>query len=349
MEVRIYDENLDLVQIVENYSSLIWTRGYNTCGSFSIKAPLIEQNINALKIGRIVSIKGKPEAGLIENLTLSTVGFDSDLTATGRFLDAIMDRRLVYPKFTFSGNVEGIMREMFSQAKSFPGVVLGTSKGYTETMDSMQATYKSLLTYEQNLAQSVNYGIRFVPDFTNKTITFDIYKGVDRSLNQSDRPRVVFSDEYENLSSITYKNNDQLLKTVCVVGGQGEETYKVYETVGDTGSSGFARRETYYEASDVSSEGLTWAQYIAALRSRGQLVLDQSKESETFECTIRMNGNFIYEQDYNVGDVVSVSKEAWGLEKDYRVTEAREIYETEVPKVELTLGTPLPTTINWEV
>lgn len=360
MEVRVYDLSLNLIHIVENFTSLLWKRKYNECGTFTLNAPASEKNIDAFKMGRVVWVQGKADAGLIEGLTIQYSNGVNTMEVTGRFMPGVMDNRLTntflndwtetadLPSKFFSGRVETIMRDMFTQAASFPNIVLGADNGFTDEVE-FQALFKSLLTYEQNLAKSANFGFRFRPDITNGRFVFEIYKGVDRSENQSDRPRVVFSEEYENLSGATYKNNSQLWKTVCQIGGQSNQTYKYYKIVGDDTATGYDRRETYYEATDVESNGLTWDQYVAALIAKGEMVLEQSQDSETFECTVLANGNFVYLRDYDVGDIVTVKKKTWGLEKDLRITEVTEVYETEKPKVELVLGTPLPTTINWEV
>ena len=80
---------------------------------------------------------------------------------------------------------------------------------FDETVE-FQATYKNLLTYESKLAKSVNFGYRFRPDFNNKVIYFEIYKGLDRSIHQSDRNRVIFSEDYSNISEADYEENEQI-------------------------------------------------------------------------------------------------------------------------------------------
>lgn len=37
--------------------------------------------------------------------------------------------------------------------------------------------------------------------------------------------------------------------------------------------------------------------------------------------------NFSYKKDYDLGDIVTVRKKAWGIEMDKRITEIQEIYE----------------------
>lgn len=346
MEIRIYNNDFNLISIIENQISLLWNRKYSECGEFTLTVPITPENVKALKLGNLVWVRGKADTGMIETLT-----FDSDsntLQADGRFLLGVMDNRLIYPAFSFTGKTEVCMRTLFSQMIDEPWIELGELQGFEEEIE-LYALYKNLLTYEQNLAKGAALGMRFRPLFGQKKVVFEIYKGLDHSINQRERQRVIFSEEYENLESATYTESVKLEKNICVVGGQGESEYKVYVTVGDTGQTGLNRREVYQEATDVGSEGLTWQQYLKALEERGQMILDQSQKSDSFSFITTANGNFKYGIDYDLGDVVTIKKESWGLQEDMRISEVNEIYESEVPKVEITFGTPIPETITWEV
>ena len=48
MEVRIYDRDLNFKGVIENHTSLIWTRKYYEPGNFEIHAPITEQNLRLL-------------------------------------------------------------------------------------------------------------------------------------------------------------------------------------------------------------------------------------------------------------------------------------------------------------
>lgn len=53
MEVRIYDRDLNFKGVIENHTSLIWTRKYYEPGNFEIHAPITEQNLRLLAKGNI--------------------------------------------------------------------------------------------------------------------------------------------------------------------------------------------------------------------------------------------------------------------------------------------------------
>ena len=221
MELRIYDADLNFLGITENQTSFIWTRRYFESGEFQAHLPLTSQNTELFKMGRLVSFKGANEAGVIENLELRDNATEQSITASGRFLTSYMDRRLIRPRINFSGLTEVAMRKILTDAVPIPRVQLGALQGFTDTI-RFQATYRNLLEYEGKLALSAGIGFRFRPDFESGVIYFELYKGLDRTRSQSDRAFVEFSDKFDNLNEVFRRTNDQLLKNVGYVGGEGE-------------------------------------------------------------------------------------------------------------------------------
>lgn len=347
MELRVYDADLNLQGISENQTSIQWKRKYFEAGSFEIHLPLTNDNISLYRLGNIVSFRETVEAGVIEDIQMIQSAIDRYIVVKGRFLASYMDRRLIRPTINFRGKVEVAMRSLLTGAVSIPHVQLGELNNFPETVE-FQATYKNLLDYESKLSKAYNIGFRFRPDFTNKVIYFETYKGLDKSRNQSDRAFVEFSDKFDNLNKATYRDNDQLLKTVGYVGGQGEGSQRVFVIVGNDSLVGLERRELFIDAKDLSSEDLTDAQYKAALRERGVQSMNDCLRSKSLDCETIPSGNYNYLTDYNLGDIVTVRKTQWGLSEDLRITEISEVYERGNAKIVPTLGSPLPTKIDWE-
>ena len=48
MELYIFDRELNLINIVDNFKSLIWTRRYYKSGEFELHIPLTSENIKYL-------------------------------------------------------------------------------------------------------------------------------------------------------------------------------------------------------------------------------------------------------------------------------------------------------------
>ncbi len=346
MELWIYSRDMELAGILENQTSLIWKRRYNEVGEFEIHAPLTSQNASLLRIGNLVHKKAAAEAGVIEYIVINEAPGKAEIVCKGRFLESYMDRRITKATKTYSGKTEEIMHTLlFEDTEAIPRVEAGDIEGFTDEI-SFQVSYKGLLAYEQKLAKSAALGFRFVPDFTERTITFEVYNGEDRSESQSVNAHVVFSEMYENLNQATYTENDQTYKTKAFVGGKDENDDPVVVSVG--GGTGLDLRECYVKADDIEKEDLSAEEFQAALEQRGYDELTKDALVQSFDGETEPDMNFRYKTDYDVGDIVTVKKESWGISIDLRVTEVEEIYETGSATIIPTFGTPLPDTIDWE-
>ena len=348
MEVRVYSQDLRFQGVCENQTSVIWTRRYFTAGCFEIHAPITEANVNLFRLNNLVWLREALEAGVIEDLSYQQTNNTNEITVKGRFLESYMDRRIIYPTFNFSGKIEVGMRNLLSSiSDAIPYVELGELQGFDEE-GTFQVTWKDLLTSEQKLAQSVNFGFRFKPDFNRRKIHFDIYKGLNRVRSQHVISFAEFSDEYNNIDSATFSTNNQLEKCVAYVAGEGEGANRTIVMVGFSGSEGYDCKLIYVGAREITSDGLTPEQYQAALIQRGKEKLDENIKYQSLECVTIPLGNFKYKTDYDLGDIVTTRKNNWSISQDLRITEIKEIYEHGSMQVEPTLGIALPTTLNME-
>ena len=347
MEIRIYDDEMNFQGIIENQTSLLWNRQYNEAGSFELHAPVTPYNISLLRMGNLVWKKDSADAGVIESRYMEEDADTREIVVSGRFLTSYMDRRLIYPTYNFSGRAEVAMRTILTNAVVIPHIQLGTLIGYTETIE-FQATYKKLLSTMQKIAKQCQLGFRFRPDFTNKTISFEVYKGLDRSIGQSDRARVFFSEDFKNLNRAVFEENNQVYSNICYVGGKGEGSDRVYVTVGDTTSTGLERREVFVNGSDISDDDLTNAQYLEALRQRGREKLAEMAYYQSVECEAIPYGNFVYLRDYDIGDIVTIKKESWNMAQNLRLSGVTEVYENGTSTIQPIFGNPVPETANWE-
>lgn len=347
MEIRIYSRDLRFQGISENQTSVIWTRRYFEPGDFAIQAPITDNNVGLYRPGNLVWIQGAVEAGIIEDLKYNETQRKNSMTIKGRFLESYMTRRIIRSTFNFSGYTEVAMRNLFMSVESLPYIELGELQGFDEMVD-FQCSWKELLSTETKLARSSNLGFRFRPSFTKRKIYFDIYKGFNRARSQHERSYAEFSDEFDNINEAIYTVNNQLEKNVAYVLGEGEGADRTQVIVGDNSSTGYDRKELYVDARDISSEGLTPAQYQLALIQRGIEKLNENIASNSLECVTIPLGNFVYKKNYDLGDIVTTKKNNWGVSQDLRITEIQEVYEHGAMQVIPTLGNPLPTTLNME-
>jgi len=147
---------------------------------------------------------------------------------------------------------------------------------------------------------------------------------------------------------------------VAYVAGQGEGEERRIVVVGDAG--GLDRFELFVDARDIAEEDEEGnprpeEEIIADLEQRGREKLAEHARELSFEAQImtpvsgignqeRQVGPFVYEQDWFLGDIVTVQNKDWGVTMNVRITEVREIYEPTGFKLEAVFGNSVPTFIE---
>ena len=207
---------------------------------------------------------------------------------------------------------------------------------------SAQYTGAGLLATWEEICKAHGLGFRAVTaDHGIITPALEIIQGIDRSEGQTVNSPVIFSAEFENLLSSTYVLDTKNCKNVALVAGEGEG--KNRKTVSLGTASGLARRELYIDARDLSTnEGeITAAEYTAQLSARGAEKIAEYQITEAFDGEIDTANNFILDQDYTLGDIVTVENE-YGIRKNVRVSAIMETWDNQG-------YTAIPTFENVEV
>lgn len=349
-QVKVYDINLQRKGVIDVYRSLIWTRKYKEAGTVELHASLNARNLALLQKGNIITMSGSVESAFIEGMAADD--FTNEITATGRMLSSGLSRRGIKTVVIFTGGTyEEAMRTLVDAAaisvtNPLPLLQLGEVAGLGEAV-TFQVSYKDLYTYLTKLSACSNLGFRVRADYKAKIFYFEVYEGKDHSKNQTGNKRVIFSEVYKNINKATFTTNSQNYKTHAVVFGDGVGTSRtIMEATIDDTATGWERRELMVDARDISKDDMTTAQYQSALIQRGNEKLAEYGIVECLEATTLPFVNFSYKKDYDLGDIVTVNKKAWGLEMDKRITEIQEIYENGGFTIVPTFGDPLPDAVD---
>ncbi len=348
--IKVYDIDLMRQGVIDVYRSLIWTRKYKEAGTVEIHAALTSRNLELLQKGNIVTMTGSVESAIIEGV--SADDFSSEITATGHMLSIGLSQRGIKTVVNVSNrSYEDVMRKLvdisaISDTNPLPRLILGEKKGIGGAV-TLQVSYKDLYTYLTKLSACSNLGFRVRGDFKEKKFLFEVYEGKDHSENQIGNKRVIFSEVYRNLNQATFTTNSQNHKTHAIVFGDGEGTARtVVEATIDQTATGWNRRELMVDARDVQRDNLTEEQYLSTLIQRGTEKLKEYGIVECLEAVTLPNVNFTYKTDYDLGDIVTVDKKAWGIKMNKRITEVQEVYENGGISIVPTFGDPLPDTVD---
>lgn len=328
MDLYVRNKNFEIVGIIDIATSVIWARRYNTVGDFELYLPATSGNILLLQEDRYITRTDTDSVMIIECIEITTNVEDGNyLTVTGRSLESILKRRIVWQQTNLYGKAELCIRQLITEniiepsvtARKISNFVLGDLRGFTDTMEK-QITGKNLGDSIEDICQTFGYGYKIT--LQDGCFVFDLYTGIDRSYNQSNLPYVVFSADYENLLNSDYKLDKTDYKNVVLVAGEGEGLERKTQSVGGLFHKGLQRREMYSDARNASTNNgeISDEDYYNQLIEDGQETLDNNQAAETFIGEVDYSKPYQYGKDYTLGDIVQVVNE-YGIEATPRITE----------------------------
>lgn len=338
MDIYILNRNFKIIDVCDDYESVIWTTRYYTYGDFELYMPATDRNINLFKedlyLVRDKDILQSGSDDILKNvMIIKKISIQTDiengnhLTVSGYCLKYILTQRIVWYQTTLSGTVEDGIRSILTENVINPSVSdrkitqlqLGNRKGFTDKLRK-QVTGKPVNEFLTDVCMS--YSIGFDIYVKNGIMIFELYKGENRSYSQSVNPYVVFSPEYENLLASDYTRDKTGYKNVVLVAGEGEGVNRKTVSVGT--AAGLDRYEIYSDSRNQSTNDgeITEAEYNSILAEEGAEVLAEPANNivETSESEIDVLGNYVLNRDYFLGDIVEIVNE-YGIEQTPRVVE----------------------------
>jgi hypothetical protein len=333
MDLTILNTNLDAILPIDTYKSFIWTDRYYSYGDFELYTAISEDIIKYIKQDYYLINRESEHVMIIEKILISSDVEDGNhITVSGRSLESILDRRIIWGQKTLSGNLQNGIKTLLDENiispldnnRKIDNFIFEASTDPVITGLTIDAQYTgdNLYNVIQKICEERNIGFKVTLN-DNKQFVFKLYSGVDRSYDQTDVPYVIFSPNFENISNSSYIESRSSFKNVTLVGGEGEGTARKYTTVGS--GVGLNRREVFTDARDISSDVgdgviLTDEEYTAKLQQRGKEKLIENPEVISFEGQVETTLMFKYGEDFFNGDVVQIANE-YGHETKARILE----------------------------
>lgn len=348
MELYVMNQSYKTIAVIDTFTSVIWTKRYFTCGDFELYLPVTNELLNILAIGNYVYRLDNDTVMIIEKIQITTDAENGNyLIVTGRSLESILARRIVWNVTTFNGNIIEVFRYLINTNIIAPTIADRKIDNFsftslvssTETIQK-QVTGTNLMEVIVSLCTTYGFGWRI--KLVNGAFIFELYEGVDRSYNQNANSHVVFSPTFDNLINSNYELDSTNFSNVALVAGEGEGSARKRQTVGS--ASGLNRYELYVEANDLSTnteQPLTDAQYNSMLIERGTEKLAETVTSKKFEGEVETSNTYIYQRDWDIGDIIQIENE-FGITATSRILEIIESEDSSGYSV-------IPTFETWEV
>jgi hypothetical protein len=326
-EILVLNPNLETIKNIDTLKSLIWTDRYYGAGDFEIYTPVNLELMSFLQQDYYLWRKGSEHLMMIESMEIECDIEEGDhLIVTGRSLEFILDRRIVWEQTILTGNFQDAVQKLLNENVIAPDIMDRKISNFifepstdpnilSLTVDAQIERGTNL--YEAILVLCFERGVGFKITLSDDKFIFKLYKGEDRSYDQFDNPYVVFSSNFENLMNSNYIETKTNLRTVTLIDGEEKST-----VVG--GESGLTRREIYTDAKSiyrtVDGVTLTDEEYLAQLEQRGSEVLSEHSFSTSFDGELDSATTYKYGEDFFLGDLVQVVNE-YGIEAKTRVIE----------------------------
>ena len=337
MEVLVLDTEFKAIAPLDQFESLLWVERYSSCGDFEIYSAINMELLNVLKKTYYLWSRESESTMIIEGITInSDVEEGGKLIVTGRSLESILDRRIIWEHTVLTGNFQNGIKKLLDDSILSPSIVERKIDNFIFTasedpaittleIDAQFARGDNLYEAISTLCTSKHIGFRINLTDDNK-FEFGLYSGVDRSYDQMENPHVVFSPSFDNIINSNYLESDKAYKTVAYVIGEGEEPNekKLVVELESGGGTGITRREIYADARDITSDvdGVTMTpeEYNKQLKERGDKTLLENKIVKTFEGETETTKLFRYGEDFFRGDILQIVNE-YGIESKSRVVE----------------------------
>lgn len=332
MEVLVLDTAFNAVGILDSYISLIWTDRYNQCSDFEITTPSDASFLNLLKPDYYLWFNRSDHVMIVEDFNTKTdVSDGNTIIFTGRSLESLLDRRIIWSQTNIDGNLQEGVKKLLEENVISPSdsnrkidnFVFKSSEDERITSLKLTAQYTGDNLYDTICAicKSVNIGFKITLDDDNRFV-FELYCGDNRSYSQDKNAYVVFSSDYENIINSDYLESKKNLKNVALVAGEGEGSSRKIVSIGAT--SGIDRRELFVDARDVSSSvdggTLSETEYNNQLIQRGGERMSEYKLIQAFDGEMDTSHMYSYREDYFIGDIVQI-KDKNGIEYSARIIE----------------------------
>lgn len=329
------DTNFKMVSVLDVFISFIWTDRYYEYGDFELYTRVSTDILSKIQSEYYLLNKESEHLMIVENIEIETDLEDGHtVKITGRSLESILDRRIVWPSTIISGNIQDCIKKLLNDSIISPSIserkidnfIFDTSNNSKITNTIIEETeYNGDNLYEiiSGLCSANDIGFKVVLNKSNQFV-FSLYVGEDRSYEQTKNPYVTFSPEFDNLINSNYVESIQDYKNVTLVAGEKDDN-DIPKTASTGNVSGLSRRELYTEATDINQKQeddttLTDEEYKNLLIQRGNEALLEHKISVTFDGEFDATQMYTYNKDFFMGDIVQVANE-YGIESKARIIE----------------------------
>lgn len=342
MDLLFLNKDFNICNIVDTFENLAWNRKYFDVGNFSIELILDTYKLLQQNYVKYLYCKDFKELAKIETLENNSTNTKNTVILTGRFLENLLEDRVITTTQNYRGTTEQIARNIVNDfcincSYPIPKLQLGEYKGLGSNQ-VYQITGKDVKTilYELLKMDGLSYSIDY--DYEKNILVFNVWSGLNRTESQTNNSWATFCKNFENIQNDKYSIDETQYKNVVFVAGEGTAGDRIVVEV-NRAKDIEERKELYVDARDLQqSDDMTSAEYKSLLYQRGLEKLQENNRVEVTEFEVDSNSNLEYKKDYDLGDIVTYKNDNLDLYVENRIVEISEIFEGQDKKINIVFG-----------
>lgn len=322
MELLLLNEKFELLSHpIDRYYSLIWRERYYDEGDFELH--LAADYLETVLRSEYLYNNERDEAMVIEGVEAQDDG-KRTIKITGRSLESLFRDRVMDAEGSSSGKVEEISRSAvqtyaMTGSRAIPLLKLGALGGFTETAAASNKRGAELYEWQRELLRPYEMSFRLHYDYEANSLDYTVYRGLDRTQEQTANTWAIFSTSYENLAQFAYsRSKTDYRNFAIVISSDGTKRVEVDKT------GGAKRRELYVDTDD----GLD----TAAMTQLGEQALTEYAMVETVSGEVQNGANMVYGVDFDLGDLCHIEDAHLGISATARLTEMTTVVENGVAR-----------------
>lgn len=378
MELRVFDETIEPLGLIDEMASLLWHTKYFDIGTFNLLAPITDNNKRLLIEGNIiVKHDGKREvtdenggiwrrAAQITyvHITKDENGLEQ-IEAQGYMLSQWLNKRCISPQIVATATNQSIINTMVknncgsgaSTKRRFPRFIMLAQENIAgSAVEYANEVYAKLGLEVKARAQAGKLGYDILINERSRQYGFYLYKGKDLTAKNSEgNTPCIFSRDFDNVNEQEYTASIENCGNFIYIQGAADESgNQPVTTVDGAGAAGLDLVEVFCDATDIARKyqsgeteiTIPLNTYLQMLKTRAAAELENYGKIINFVSTINTNSNLKFKQDFDLGDRITCKETKWGIQIDARITEVTETYQKGAEEIEATFGDSLPTLVD---
>lgn len=289
---------------ISQFESFIWTERYWEYGDFELVVPLNVRNVSLIGLDDYLKIPTSDTLMIVENIEYVSPVKDEGgkFNITGRSLDSILDRRILFQDYKRSIKAEAFITQMVKACfKDSSNSDRSIDYLYIEENNDPDVETDPVKVDESKgsnlgdiiLKSSKDNELGFRINFKNDgSFHFEVFAGKDKKY-------IVFSENNLLLEEAKVYQSNTDLKTFALVSGADSDI-----SVNIEGSpTGINRRETYSGSYTINK---TDPGYRNELELKGKNDLEDHIVVKTIEGQLLNIGKYRLRRDFDLGDLITI-------------------------------------------